>query len=73
MRVGERREIEWIPLPDSDPEDGDVRDRMARVCAELGKTQLAAMWRKAAAACRQTAAAPSTTGDVTPPISLGEP
>ncbi len=32
--------------------DADVRDRMAEVCDALGKHELAATWRKAAANCR---------------------
>jgi tetratricopeptide (TPR) repeat protein len=36
------------------PADPDVRDEMARVCEDLGKVELAATWRQAAAACRQT-------------------
>lgn len=34
------------------PRDAAVRDELAEVCESLGKTELAAMWRKAAMACR---------------------
>ncbi len=36
-----------------DPQNAEVRDRLAAVCEKLGKRDLAIMWRQAAAACRQ--------------------
>ncbi|HIF00924.1 MAG TPA: tetratricopeptide repeat protein [Planctomycetes bacterium] len=36
-----------------DPNDADVRDRLSLLCRQLGKTQLADMWRDAAEACRR--------------------
>ena len=36
-----------------DPQDDQLRDRLADVCEKLGKQDLAVMWRQAAAACRQ--------------------
>lgn len=36
-----------------DPQDDQLRDRLADVCDKLGKQDLAVMWRQAAAACRQ--------------------
>jgi len=38
------------------PESSEVRQRMAAICDELEMPELAAMWRKAAAACRGAAA-----------------
>lgn len=35
-----------------DPHDAAVRDKLAEVCQSLGKVELAAMWRRAAEACR---------------------
>ena len=35
------------------PDNADVRDRLAELCTELGKPELATMWRQAAAACRR--------------------
>ena len=35
-----------------DPHDASVRDKLAEVCQSLGKDELAAMWRRAADACR---------------------
>ena len=35
------------------PGDAEVRDRLAEICESLGKLELAAMWRQAAAACRR--------------------
>lgn len=35
------------------PQDADLRERMAKLCDELGKPKLSAMWRKAALVCRQ--------------------
>ncbi len=35
------------------PEDAEIRERMAKLCDELGKPMLSAMWRKAALVCRQ--------------------
>lgn len=35
-----------------DPYDASVRDKLAEVCQTLGKDELAAMWRRAADACR---------------------
>lgn len=53
------------------PQDDKVRDRLAAVCEELGKPQLAASWRTAATACRQRAreikATPSKKGVETIP------
>ncbi len=34
------------------PRDAGIRDELAEVCDQLDKSELAAMWRKAAAACR---------------------
>lgn len=34
------------------PTDPGIRDQLAEVCESLGKSELAAMWRKAAEACR---------------------
>lgn len=34
------------------PWDADLRDRLAELCEQTGKPELALMWRKAAAACR---------------------
>lgn len=36
----------------SNPWDADLRDRLAELCEQTGKPELALMWRKAAAACR---------------------
>jgi tetratricopeptide (TPR) repeat protein len=35
----------------ADPRDADVRDRLGRLCVELGKPELAASWYRAALAC----------------------
>ncbi len=35
------------------PNDAVVREQMAELCDQLGKTELAASWRRAASACRQ--------------------
>lgn len=35
------------------PHDAVVREQMAELCNQLGKTELAASWRRAASACRQ--------------------
>jgi tetratricopeptide (TPR) repeat protein len=35
------------------PDHAEVRDRLAEICESLGKPELAAMWRQAAAACRR--------------------
>ena len=35
------------------PYDAELRDRIAAVCAELGRHELAESWRRAAAACRR--------------------
>jgi tetratricopeptide (TPR) repeat protein len=40
----------------SDPSDAEVRDRLAEICRKLGRDELALMWERAAAACRQRAA-----------------
>jgi len=40
------------------PHDADVRDQLASLCDQLGKAELAAMWRRAAAACRVPKTAP---------------
>src|SRR5262249_42280624 len=40
------------------PTDATVRDQIAELCLALGKPELAATWRKAAAACRQGPATP---------------
>jgi len=40
------------------PDDADIRNELARTCRSLGKTDLAAMWAKAAAALRQQSNAP---------------
>jgi len=40
------------------PDNIEVRERMAEVCSELEMPELAAMWRKAAAECRQAATGP---------------
>lgn len=37
----------------SDPYDAEVRDQLAELCEQLGRTQLADMWRRAAQACRR--------------------
>ena len=37
------------------PWDADVRVRLAELCDRMGKPELAAMWRNAAAACRRRA------------------
>lgn len=36
-----------------EPRNAEIRDELARVCDELGKPELAAMWRKAAENCRR--------------------
>jgi tetratricopeptide (TPR) repeat protein len=47
----------WITMSDlnakaaQDPHDADVRDRLGRLCVELGKPDLAASWYRAALAC----------------------
>lgn len=47
------------------PGDADVRDELAAVCDELGKSELAAMWRQAAENCRNAGAnAPRASDDV---------
>jgi tetratricopeptide (TPR) repeat protein len=38
------------------PRNAEVREQIAAVCETLGKTELAASWRRAADACRQAAA-----------------
>ena len=35
------------------PDNAEVRDRLAELCDALGKSELATMWRRAAAACRR--------------------
>jgi tetratricopeptide (TPR) repeat protein len=41
----------------SEPHNADVRDRMAAVCDQLDRPELAQMWREAAAACRKESSA----------------
>ena len=45
----------------SHPLDSEVRDRMALICEELGKPQLAASWRRAAAVCRERSKLPDAS------------
>ncbi|MEW4528915.1 tetratricopeptide repeat protein [Maioricimonas sp. JC845] len=51
--------------------NADLRDRLADLCAQLGKTDLAQMWQQAARACRQQQARSTASPQVTVPG--GEP
>lgn len=44
-----------------DPNDAELRDEIAGLCTELGKDELAAVWRRAAEACRRAAQRGSST------------
>ena len=49
------------------PRNAEVRDQVADLCLKLGKDELAAVWRAAARACRETQAArPSALNSLTP-------
>ena len=47
----------------SDPNDADVRESLASICRQLGKTKLADVWQKAADACRSRQQPASRTDD----------
>ncbi|MFN9040376.1 MAG: hypothetical protein ACK5YO_29055, partial [Planctomyces sp.] len=49
-----------------DPFNAEVRDRLAVICTELQKPELAEMWKTAAEACRK-----GTTSPATPPSPQG--
>jgi len=48
------RLTELNELAIENPDDPGIRDRLAETCRQLGKTDLAGMWQKAAAALRQS-------------------
>lgn len=50
------------------PADPEIRERMAAICSQMGKNELAASWKKAAAACRQL-----QTGFTLPPGNPATP
>lgn len=54
------------------PRDAAVRDEIATVCKSLGKTELAAAWKRAAEACRQSPASADSAAPAAAPRPVPE-